>query len=132
MILYINTINTDKIEVAIKDGESILDSKTVPARRAQAEKLLPLIDEMLKRNKISFKDVERIQVVNVGDDSSSFTALRIGVVTANALGYALSVPVEGVGEKGRKLRKKENKLGFDVVEPVYSRGPNITKKKKNI
>lgn len=132
MILYINTINTDKIEVAIKDGESILDSKIVPAHRAQAEKLLPLIDEMLKRNKISFKDVEKIQVVNVGDDSSSFTALRIGVVTANAFGYALNIPVEGIGQEGRKLRKKENKSGFDVVEPVYSRGPNITKKKKNI
>jgi tRNA A37 threonylcarbamoyladenosine modification protein TsaB len=44
----------------------------------------------------------------VADEGGSFTSLRIGVITANALAYALKIPV--IGESGRALTKK--KLGF--------------------
>lgn len=127
MILHINTTSTDNVEVIIKDGATILDKKIVSAHRAQAEELLPLIDDILKKNKISLDEIKKIQVVNDGDEASSFTALRIGVVTANALGYALGIPVEGTNRKKDKLVKKNVK--FSIVEPKYNKGPNITKKK---
>ena len=61
--------------------------------------------------------IKKIVVVNVGE---SFTALRIGVLTANALGYALGIPViSNQGTVATKLKK------FSVVAPIYQREPNI-------
>lgn len=77
---------------------------------------------MLKKAGVELKQLEKIRVVNKG---GSFTALRIGVITANALGYALGIPVEGTAGAARR-----DKAGFDVVEPVYEKEPNITVSKK--
>ncbi|MFH0973018.1 MAG: hypothetical protein V1768_03475 [Patescibacteria group bacterium] len=88
----------------------------------QAEKLLPAIDKLLKKNKIKLSDIKKIQVENQG---GSFTALRIGVVTANALGYALGIPVEGTQKLENRQqitdsRNQKSKNNFSVVEPIYT------------
>jgi len=46
-------------------------------------------------------------------------------MTANALGYALNIPVLATNEK----EKNSNKQKFSIVHPEYSREPNITQKK---
>lgn len=132
MILYIDTTQGSEIEIAIKDGDNIVIEKKFEAPRVQAEKLLPEIDKLLNssinsehgKQKLNLKDLTGIEVNNSG---GSFTALRIGIITANALGYSLGIPVRGTGnrEKGTK-----NKLDFDVVQPNYDRDPEITQKKK--
>ena len=125
MILYINTTAGDFIEVLIKDKNNIIAGKKIFVSRKEAEKLLPLIVSLLKKEKAVLKDIKKIQVVNQG---GTFTSLRVGVITANALGYALGVPVKsGDRDKGTGIRKE--KLKFDIVEPIYDRGPNITAKK---
>ncbi|MCK4554304.1 tRNA (adenosine(37)-N6)-threonylcarbamoyltransferase complex dimerization subunit type 1 TsaB, partial [Candidatus Parcubacteria bacterium] len=91
MILYINTTQGDDIIIALKDGSRVVAQKKIKAKYSQAEKLLPMIDKILEQNKLNIKDIKKIQVAN---ENGGFTALRIGVVTANALGYALSVPVK--------------------------------------
>lgn len=116
MDLYINTTNGDYIEIALKKSEKILSIKKIKAKRKQAEKLLPLIDNLLKNNNIKLSAIKKIQVENQG---GSWTALRIGVVTANALGYALGVPVEGTWKIENK--KQETKNSFSVVNPIYSK-----------
>lgn len=121
MILYIDTTQGDIIEIRILDNKKVIAQKKASAKYAQAEKLLPLVGKVLKKNKLSFNDIKEIKVNNKG---GSFTSLRIGVVTANAIGYALGIPVEG--ELGGKLKGKK----LDVVAPMYSGEPNITIKKK--
>ena len=64
-----------------------------------------------------------------------FTALRIGVVTANVLAYALNVPVIGLNltefSNNEELiaktmtKLKSTKTG-GVVMPEYGREPNIS------
>lgn len=120
MILYINTTQGHNIEIAIKKGDRILAKRKFSAKYRQAEKLLPSIKEVLEKNKFKLSDIRKIQVVNKGDEKTSFTALRIGVVTANAFGYALGVPVIGSQMSDVGFQK------FDIVEPVYSKEPNIT------
>jgi len=61
------------------------------------------------------RDIKRIIVVNNGE---SFTSLRLGVVAANALAFALQIPIL-VEEKRGKIKKVKQ------AEPVYSREPNI-------
>ena len=77
---------------------------------------------------VDFKEniyLKKIKVENIG---GSFTALRIGITTANALGYALNIPVEGT----KTNQTKKNKLEFSVVEPMYEREADITISKKNL
>jgi len=85
---------------------------------------------LLKKTKIKLSAIKRIYKKNRG---GSFTALRIGVVTANALGYALGVPVEEVAENDKGLKRvKKSFKGFNIIKPVYDKEPNITiKNSKN-
>lgn len=129
MILYINTTKGNDIEIVIKDVEGEVAKEVISAPKSQAEKLLPLIIKTLEKAKLDLYDIKEIEVANNG---GSFTALRIGVSTANALGYALNIPVKGLEQENKKTRKQENKKNFDVIKPIYDREPDITKKKSKI
>ena len=125
MILYINTTESDSIKFALKRSGRVLAEKKVKAERLEAEKLLPAIEAMLKAKKINLKQIKKIEVANRG---GSFTSLRVGVVTANALGYALGIPVEAVS-KATKVVSSRSRVKFNVIEPVYDRELEITQKK---
>jgi len=124
MTLYINTTTHDRIIIALYDGAKVLAEKKISAPRQQAEKLLPSIDRLLKAKKIKLAQLKKIIVSNYG---GSFTSLRIGVITANALAYALNIPVEAE-PKTSKINKKFSK--YSLVEPIYDREPNIGISKK--
>lgn len=94
MKLYIDTSDGQKIMVGI-DGKRF---KT-DARQEKAQKLLPFINEVLKKEGKKIKEIKEIEV-NTGP--GSFTGLRVGVSVANALGWALGIPVNG-----KDLRKGE-------------------------
>lgn len=119
MILIIDTTQGTKAAF-YQDGRKLASVRSVSAR-AQAEKLLVLVERLLQKLNKKLADIEEIEVVNKG---GTFTSLRIGVMTANALGYALKIPVRAVGQKA--VRRQ----GFYIVEPEYGREPNITMKKK--
>jgi len=85
----------------------------------------------LHHNKVKLTDLKEIKVKNTGE---SFTALRIGVITANALAYGLGIPVKpGTRDNPSTLRqaqpsgfaKSKKYKNFSVVAPVYDREPNI-------
>jgi tRNA threonylcarbamoyladenosine biosynthesis protein TsaB len=69
------------------------------ARQEKAQKLLPFINEILEKEGKKIKEIKEIEV-NTGP--GSFTGLRVGVSVANALGWALGIPVNG-----KDLRKGE-------------------------
>jgi len=123
MILYINTIKNEstKIEIRLEKEKQVVACSELGARYMQAEKLLPAIEKLLKKNKSKLSDVKKIMVENKG---GSFTAARIGVVTANTLAYALGVKVEGMDNN----KKKKGKIC--IILPSYRGKPNITKKKQ--
>ncbi len=94
MKLYIDTSDGQKIIVGIDDKKFKTD-----ARQEKAQKLLPFINEVLKKEGKKIKEIKEIEV-NTGP--GSFTGLRVGVSVANALGWALGVLVNG-----KDLRKGE-------------------------
>ena len=124
MILYINTTQNNLIEIGVKVKNKFIVKKKFSSRRTQAEKLLPGIAKLLKVNRLKLSDLKEIKVANQG---GSFTSLRIGVVTANALAYSLGRPV--TGEFGRVKMVNQGQRSFNVVEPLYSSQPAIIKKK---
>src|SRR3990170_7114275 len=87
MTLFIDTSDRDTIVVG-------LDNKrfTTVAPEEKSQKLLPFINEVLKKEGKSLKDITEI-VVNTGP--GSFTGLRVGVSVANTLGWVLGVLVNG-------------------------------------
>ncbi len=115
MKLYISTASHTELILELRLGKEVVATRTIEAKHRQAEKLLPELEAMLKRKKLKLSEITEILVENEGE---GFTALRIGVTTANALAYAtgaaLAIPKEG------KVR---------LAKPRYARGPSITKKK---
>lgn len=129
MILFINTSLPENIILELKDekGKKI-KVKKIKADRQQAEKLLPGIEKLLLSANKKLKDLKMIEVAAQG---GSFTSLRIGVVTANALAYALNIPVvaKDTNEKIIKDDKDRKFKNHDIISPRYDREPNIGVKK---
>ncbi len=91
MKLFIDSSERNEIKVGIDD--KLFKSK---AKDGASQKLLPFIDEVLKKTSTSINQITEIEV-NPGP--GSYTGLRIGVSVANALGWALGIPVIGKGLK---------------------------------
>ena len=74
-------------------GEHLLGQRVTVDPRAHAEALIPNVLAALDDSDLSMTDVD---AVVVGCGPGPFTGLRVGMVTAAALGHALDVPVYGV------------------------------------
>ena len=131
MLLYIDTTFNDKIQIALfskkKNSYLLLSLKEISANRQQSEKLLPGIINLLKKNSCDFKDLKMIAVSNEG---GSFTSLRIGVVTANALAYALGIKVRAAILKNKEIIFKEKGIikinKHEIVEAIYNKEPSVS------
>jgi tRNA A37 threonylcarbamoyladenosine modification protein TsaB len=132
IILIINTAVFGEIFIAISDGEKMVKER----KKANSDELLILADRILVKNKIKPEDIGRIAVVS---GPGSFTAVRQGVMAANALGFLLQIPVVGIRLDEFKgsdeliaiidSRMKKAKVG-ETVLPFYGGEPNITKPKR--
>ena len=117
MKLTIDTTNNTQVILTLvgSDG-AVVASSVTEAFRQQGEKLLPAVARLLKKRKLELKDLDSIEVAN---GAGNYSSLRIGIVTANALAYALNIPV--TDQQGKSLAKE----GLQLVEPVYTGEPNI-------
>lgn len=101
-ILHIDTSNNKIIYIALEiDG--IKDEINKQSDTWKSQVVLPLIQELLKKQNITLQDLNEIKV-NSGP--GSFTGLRVGVTIANTLGTQLKIPINSkpVGE---------------IVTPIY-------------
>ncbi|MEI8361264.1 MAG: tRNA (adenosine(37)-N6)-threonylcarbamoyltransferase complex dimerization subunit type 1 TsaB [bacterium] len=121
MQLYIDTSNREVIVLRIYQHEQVVGELIIPAERRQSEELLPGIVLLLKQVNLEMKDLTSIKVNNAG---GSFTSLRIGVVTANALAYALGIPIEA-----NSLADIKSVGQLRVAVPKYDSAPDIIVKK---
>lgn len=87
MKLFIDT--SDGKKTIVKLEEMVLEKTSVSY---DSQQVLILIEEILKKNKKTLKDLTAIEV-NLGP--GSFTGLRIGMAVANTLGFVLDIPVNG-------------------------------------
>ncbi len=128
LILFIDTASATEIVLALKSGGKFLAKKKFLAPKKQAEKLLPAIEKLLLKNYFQLKDLSGIEVVNRG---GTFTSLRIGVLTANALAFALKIPVLAINKEGELVKKDlRSAKGITIAVPHYDAEPNIGKKKE--
>lgn len=92
MLLALDT-STPAITVAVHDGTDVRAALTTVDRMRHGELLGPTIAKVLAEAGGTPADLTRIVV---GTGPGPFTGLRVGLVTARALGDALGIPVDGV------------------------------------
>lgn len=81
------------VSAAIVEDRRILGEASFFTRQGHMERLLPVIDNILKGLGITIQDVDAFAVA-VGP--GSFTSLRVGLATVKALAHALGKPLAGV------------------------------------
>ena len=86
-ILAIDT-SSSICSTAILDDEVLIDKNELNNGRTHSENLMPLIDELLKRNNITVKDINLL-ACSVGP--GSFTGIRIGVASIKAIAEVLKI-----------------------------------------
>lgn len=90
-VLFIDTSSNKEIRVGLKiAGKKYWLAQDIDFQKAQI--VLPLIDKLLKRHKLSIQDIDRIEV-NTGP--GSFTGLRVGISVANTLAWVCNIPING-------------------------------------
>lgn len=100
--------------------------------------------ELLLKNISNVVDFKKLKGIIVNEGPGEFSALRIGISTANALAFALNIPIVGICVKDKIERTEKEKLEWlwqqgklklqktktpVIILPYYDREPNTTVKK---
>ncbi len=78
---------------ALLDGEACIATAHEDMRKGQAERLMPLLQELLSGQGLDWADLDAI---GVGTGPGNFTGIRIAVSAARGLALGLDVPAVGV------------------------------------
>jgi tRNA threonylcarbamoyl adenosine modification protein YeaZ len=132
MILVIDTAGKE-IKIGLVFGEKI-EHITFEGGRELSVKLFENLDCLYKRFTQQFNETNSI-IVNSGP--GSFTGLRIGISTANAMAYSLDIPVVGIKSpkdfeeliNRGKIELKGKEKFTESVLPEYGSEPHITQPK---
>lgn len=73
-------IKEKKVKIGLIDSQKEMDFVEIVEERAISQKLLPKIDELLKRNGLTPKDIGEVQVES--DQGENFTTTRIAETIA--------------------------------------------------
>ncbi len=130
--MIILTLRTDKpeAEIGLYNDLAQVAYITWEAHRQLAETILLKITELLSSNG---SDLNKLGGIVVFQGPGSFTGLRIGITVANALAYALKLPIVGAAHDDwiddgiyQLLNGEDDKL----VLPEYGALPNVSTPKK--
>jgi tRNA threonylcarbamoyladenosine biosynthesis protein TsaB len=92
LILAFDT-SAARCAAALVSGDRVLAARDEPTDRGHAERLLPMLEEMLAEAGSRWADLAGLAVCT---GPGNFTGLRIAVAAARGLALALAVPAVGV------------------------------------
>lgn len=78
---------------AVVSGDRILVSRIEPMAKGQAERLFPMLEEVLAEAGVRWSD---LAALGVGIGPGNFTGIRISVAAARGLALSLDIPAFGV------------------------------------
>ncbi len=80
-------IKEKKVRILLFENGAEKDAVEIAEEHSLSRELLPKIDELLKRNKLSTKDAESVHVES--DQDESFTTTRIARTVAEAWNFTV-------------------------------------------
>lgn len=78
---------------ALLSGDTVLAQRIEPMLKGQAERLFPLLEDVLAEGDASWSD---LTAIGVGIGPGNFTGIRISVSAARGLALSLGIPAVGV------------------------------------
>lgn len=112
-ILAIDT--SSKIcSVAILEDSNLITKKELNDEKTHSQKLMPMIDGILKECKLKLKDINLL-ACSVGP--GSFTGVRIGVSTIKAFADTLDIPCVAISSL--------ESLAYNIEETNFEKNPKI-------
>ena len=91
-ILLIDISNNREIKVGLRiDTKEYIIKEKIGRQKAQV--VLPLIDKLLRKKGLEITDINGIEIYSI---NGSFTGIRVGMSIANALSFALKIPVKTI------------------------------------
>ncbi len=81
------------VAAALLSGDTVLVKKTEAMAKGQAERLFPLLEEVLAEGGVTWSD---LTAIGVGIGPGNFTGIRISVSAARGLALSLNIPAVGV------------------------------------
>lgn len=105
LILAFDTSGPFCAAALLRDGD-VLVARSEEMKRGQAERLIPLLEEVLAEGGATWQD---LTAIGVGTGPGNFTGIRISVSAARGLALGLKVPAVGV-------------TGFESLEAIAPEG----------
>lgn len=105
--------------VALCDGEKILGEVDINVGMTHSEGLVPQLEVLLERTHIQKSELE---LIAVSRGPGSFTGLRIGMATAEALAYSLKIPLRAVDTL--------EAISYNLPVAGYSLSPSLMPRKE--
>lgn len=99
LVLGIDTSST-AASVALVDDDQLIGEVLVNSTKTHSQKLMPIIDQLLKNCDVKVKDLD---LIGIASGPGSFTGIRIGLSTAKGLSHPFDIPLvevsslEGMG-----------------------------------
>lgn len=78
---------------AFFDGQEVVFEIVEEMEHGQAERLIPMVQEVLAKAEVSFRDVDAVAVTT---GPGSFTGVRVGLAAADGIALAAGLPMIGV------------------------------------
>ena len=78
---------------AVAADGNLLGEYTLNHKKTHSEKLMPLIEELMKELELKIQDID---VIAISEGPGSYTGLRIGAAIAKSLAFAADIPIAGV------------------------------------
>ena len=91
-VLGIDT-SSNATSIAVIEDNKLICEYTINTKTTHSQKLMPMIENMLKISEINVNDMDMISICQ---GPGSFTGLRIGMATAKALSHVNNLPIVGV------------------------------------
>jgi|SRR5581483_1861080 len=92
-ILTIDSTSNKQITVGIViSGKKITKSKKL-VNTSGSQIILPLIDKLLREQKLNIKDISEIEVKQ---GPGSYTGIRVGIAIASALAFSLNIKINNL------------------------------------
>lgn len=114
IILSIET-GTEVCSVSLSNNSEIIDIRESAEPQAHAHQLAVFIDELLKKNKLTTKD---LSAVAVSEGPGSYTGLRIGVSTAKGICFGSGIPMIAIGSLEALTQGAINQIGGNT-DPLF-------------